>query len=45
MSETKATGIRLSTEVIDEIQKRAARRKWSFNKWVNNAIASQLRRR
>ena len=40
---TQARGIRVPTDVIEPIKKRAARRKMSFNQWINWAIKQGLR--
>ena len=43
MKESKAIGIRLRTEDLEEIKKRADRKGWSFNKWMNWAVGLGLR--
>lgn len=40
---TRAKGIRLPEEIIELIQKRAAHKGWSFNKWINWAVRNGLR--
>jgi len=41
MEKSKAIGIRINT--YEEIKKRADRKGWTFNKWVNYAIGLGLR--
>ena len=43
MTKTRATGIRVSEESIDRIKKRASRKGWSFNRWINWAVSLGLR--
>jgi predicted DNA binding CopG/RHH family protein len=43
MVESKARGIRLKSESIERIKERAQRRGWTFNRWINWAIAEGLR--
>ena len=42
MGESKAIGIRLNSDRIEEIKKRATSRGWSFNKWINWAVSLRL---
>ena len=41
--ESRAIGVRIKTQVLTEIQKRAERKGWSFNKWMNWAANLGLR--
>ena len=41
--ESVARGVRLSDEDIARINKRAARKGWSFNRWINWAVGVGLR--
>ena len=43
MIESKAIGIRVRTDTLEEIKKRANRKGWSFNRWINWAIIQGLR--
>lgn len=40
---TVARGIRISEDLEEWIGQRAARRRWSFNRWINWAILQGLR--
>jgi len=40
---TRAKGIRVKDELIGLIERRAARKGWTFNRWVNWAISQGLR--
>jgi hypothetical protein len=45
MNVTIPKGIRISKQDNDLIEKRASKKGWSFNQWVNRAIQQALRRR
>lgn len=40
---SRAIGVRISNDNISKINERAARKKWSFNKWINWAVSLGLR--
>ncbi len=44
MVESKAIGIRVRIDTLENVKKRALRKGWSFNKWMNWAIAQGLRK-
>jgi predicted DNA binding CopG/RHH family protein len=41
---SKSIGVRLELGDIEVIKQRAARRGWSFNKWINWAVDNGLRK-
>ncbi len=43
MAESRAIGIRVSLDKIELINKRASRKGWTFNRWINWAIIQGLR--
>jgi len=43
MEKSKAIGIRIKTDTLEGIRKRADRKGWTFNRWVNYAIGLGLR--
>jgi len=40
---SRVRGVRIPDEVIDLIKQRAARRGWTFNKWMNYVVYLGLR--
>ena len=40
---SRAIGVRISIDNIEKINKRAARKGWTFNKWINWAVSLGLR--
>ena len=41
--DSRAIGVRIKNDDIATIEKRAKRRGWSFNKWMNWAVTAGLR--
>jgi len=41
--DSRVIGVRISTDTIMQVKKRASRRGWTFNKWMNWSITQGLR--